>query len=45
MFQELGNAAGTTAWMEGWAMPVEKAVKEALNKDAGAVLKLGAWSN
>jgi len=27
----LGNAAGLTAWMEGWAMPVEQAVHEALN--------------
>src|SRR5271169_2287464 len=30
----LGNAAGLTAWMEGWAMPVEKAIEEALNGDA-----------
>jgi predicted ATPase/serine/threonine protein kinase len=29
----LGNAAGLTAWMEGWAMPVEQAVEEALNRD------------
>ena len=29
----LGNAAGTTAWMEGWSMPVEQAVQEALNND------------
>jgi predicted ATPase/serine/threonine protein kinase len=27
----LGNTAGLTAWMEGWAMPVEQAVHEALN--------------
>jgi hypothetical protein len=27
----LGNAAGLTAWMEGWAMPVEQAIHEALN--------------
>jgi tetratricopeptide (TPR) repeat protein len=27
----LGNAAGMKAWMEGWAMPVEEAVQEALN--------------
>jgi predicted ATPase/serine/threonine protein kinase len=27
----LGNAAGLTAWMEGWAMPVEQAVHEGLN--------------
>jgi len=30
----LGNAAGLTAWMEGWAMPVEHAIQEALNCDA-----------
>jgi predicted ATPase/serine/threonine protein kinase len=29
----LGNAAGLTAWMEGWAMPVDQAVQEALNSD------------
>jgi predicted ATPase/serine/threonine protein kinase len=29
----LGNAAGLTAWMEGWAMPVEQAVHEALEGD------------
>jgi predicted ATPase len=27
----LGSAAGLAAWMEGWAMPVELAVEEALN--------------
>jgi predicted ATPase len=27
----LGDAAGLTAWMEGWAMPVEQAIEEALN--------------
>ncbi|MFZ0286077.1 MAG: tetratricopeptide repeat protein, partial [Terriglobales bacterium] len=26
----LGNAAGMTAWLEGWAMPVEQAIHEAL---------------
>ncbi len=30
----LGNAAGLAAWMEGWAMPVEQAVEEALSLDA-----------
>jgi predicted ATPase len=30
----LGNAAGLAAWMEGWAMPVEQAVHQAL--DGGA---------
>jgi predicted ATPase/serine/threonine protein kinase len=34
----LGNAAGTTAWMEGWSMPVEQAVQEALNSDAAPSL-------
>ena len=29
----LGNAAGLTAWMVGWAMPVEQAIQEALNCD------------
>jgi hypothetical protein len=29
----LGNTAGT-AWMEGWAMPVEQAIHEALTCDA-----------
>jgi len=32
--QTLSNAAGLTAWMEGWAMPVEQAVQEALGYDA-----------
>jgi predicted ATPase len=32
----LGNAAGLTAWMEGWAMPVEQAIQEALNCDANS---------
>jgi len=35
----LGNAAGLTAWMEGWAMPVEQAVQEALNCDAKPVVR------
>jgi predicted ATPase len=29
----LGNARGLTAWMEGWAMPIEQAVLEALGAD------------
>ena len=28
--QSLNNAAGLTAWMEGWAMPLEQAVQEAI---------------
>jgi predicted ATPase len=31
--QALSNAAGLTAWMEGWAMPMEQAVQEALAYD------------
>jgi predicted ATPase len=33
----LGNAAGLAAWMEGWAMPVEQAVHEAINCAAESV--------
>jgi tetratricopeptide (TPR) repeat protein len=29
----LGNAVGLTAWMEGWAMPLDQAIQEALNCD------------
>ena len=28
--QALANASGATAWLEGWAMPVEKAIEEVL---------------
>jgi predicted ATPase/serine/threonine protein kinase len=35
----LGSAAGLTAWMEGWAMPVEQAIAEALGGDAEAGLR------
>ncbi len=35
----LGNAAGLTAWMEGWAMPVEQAIQAALNCDAESGLR------
>jgi hypothetical protein len=31
----LGNAASLTAWMEGWAMPIEQAVREALDGGRG----------
>jgi predicted ATPase len=34
----LGDASGLTAWMEGWAMPVEQAIQEALNSDADVSL-------
>jgi hypothetical protein len=35
----LGNARGLTAWMEGWATPVEQAIHEALDhdRDSGVV--------
>jgi predicted ATPase len=39
--QMLSNAAGLTAWMEGWAMPVEEAVQEALSSDAEPSLGTG----
>jgi predicted ATPase len=35
----LGNAAGLTAWMEGWALPVEQAIQEALNAKEGPALR------
>jgi hypothetical protein len=28
--QALTNTSGATAWLEGWAMPVEKAIEEVL---------------
>jgi predicted ATPase/predicted Ser/Thr protein kinase len=34
--QALTNTAGTTAWLEGWAMPVEKAVEEVLTPEAAS---------
>jgi tetratricopeptide (TPR) repeat protein len=38
----LGNAAGMTAWMEGWAMPVDQAIQEALTSGAGPALRAGS---
>ena len=35
----LGSTAGLAAWMEGWAMPVEQAVEEALNSAAAPGLR------
>ncbi len=35
----LGSDAGLKAWMEGWAMPVEQAVREALDGNAEAGLR------
>ncbi len=37
----LGNAAGLTAWMEGWALPVEQAIQEALSSRAQPTLHTG----
>jgi predicted ATPase len=33
--QALTNAAGTTAWLEGWAMPLDKAIEEVLTPEIG----------
>ena len=38
----LGNAAGMAAWMEGWALPVEQAIQEALNSGTGPTLRTGS---
>ncbi|MGA8222421.1 MAG: protein kinase [Candidatus Acidiferrales bacterium] len=32
----LTNTSGTTAWLEGWDMPIEKAIDEVLLLDAGS---------
>src|SRR5712691_3627337 len=34
--QALTNTGGVTAWLEGWAMPVEKAIEEALMHEAAS---------
>ena len=34
--QALTNAAGVTAWLEGWALPVEKAIEEVLMPEAAS---------
>ena len=36
--QALTNTAGATAWLEGWAMPAEKAVEEVLMPEAASPL-------
>jgi len=38
----LGNAAGLTAWMEGWALPVEQAIQKALDSGAGPTMRTGS---
>ena len=37
--RSLGGTAGLTAWMEGWAMPIEEAVAEALSCDPESELQ------
>jgi hypothetical protein len=32
--RRLGNAASLAAWIQGWAMPIDQAVREALDGDA-----------
>jgi len=34
--QALTNTAGTTAWLEGWALPVEKAIDEVMMPEAAS---------
>jgi hypothetical protein len=34
--QAMTNTAGATAWLEGWALPVEKAVQEVLIPEAAS---------
>jgi tetratricopeptide (TPR) repeat protein len=34
--QALSNAAGATAWLEGWALPVENAIEEVLLPDGSS---------
>jgi predicted ATPase len=34
--QALTNTAGATAWLEGWALPVEKAIEETLVSEAAS---------
>jgi predicted ATPase len=34
--QALTNTAGATAWLEGWALPVEKAIEEVLMPEAAS---------
>jgi predicted ATPase/DNA-binding winged helix-turn-helix (wHTH) protein len=34
--QALTNTSGTTAWLEGWAMPVERAIEEVLMPEVGS---------
>ncbi len=38
----LGSAAGLAAWMEGWSLPIEQAIQEALNSGAGPALRTGS---
>jgi predicted ATPase len=37
--QALTNTVGVTAWLEGWALPAEKAIEEALMPEAASTLR------
>jgi hypothetical protein len=34
--QALTNTSGATAWLEGWAMPVERAIEDVLMPEAAS---------
>jgi predicted ATPase len=34
--QALSNAAGVTAWLEGWALPIDKAIEEVMTPEAAS---------
>jgi predicted ATPase len=36
--QALTNTSGTTSWLEGWAMPVQKAIEEVLSRETASPL-------
>jgi predicted ATPase len=38
--QVLNDTSGTTSWLEGWAMPVDKAIEELLSRDGGISLDI-----
>ncbi len=38
----VGNDVGMTAWMEGWDMPVDQAIQEALSSGEGPTLRTGS---
>src|SRR5439155_22806026 len=40
--QALTKSVGATAWLEGWALPVEKAIEEVLTPEAASSSSTGA---